>query len=223
MKRNCKIEDISDGNLYEANDLVTVSCNGCKGAAVCCHGMGNSIILDPLDIYRLRKHLKKKLEELLLQGVELNVVDGIILPNLKMAGQFEGCSFLNKEGKCTIHSARPGICRIFPLGRYYENRNFKYFLQVNECDNISQTMMKVRKWVDTPDLNQYHKFLVEWHYFLNEVEERIKQEKEDTFIRTINMYVLNQFYIKEYEEEIDFYSQFFERLKIAKEHFELSL
>lgn len=222
MKRNCKIEDISDGNLYEADDLVTVSCNGCKGAAVCCHGMGNSIILDPFDIYRLRKHLKKKLEELLLQGVELNVVDGIILPNLKMTGQFEGCFFLNKEGKCTIHSVRPGICRIFPLGRYYENRNFKYFLQVNECDNISQTMMKVRKWVDTPDLKQYHQFLVEWHYFLNEVEERIKQEKEDTFIRNINMYVLNQFYIKEFEEEIDFYNQFFERLKIAKEYFGLS-
>jgi hypothetical protein len=39
MKRNCSLEDISDGKLYGIEDLVEASCNGCKGAAVCCHGM----------------------------------------------------------------------------------------------------------------------------------------------------------------------------------------
>lgn len=222
MKRNCSIEDISDGNLYEADDLVKVSCNGCKGAAVCCHGMGDSIILDPFDIYRLRTHLDKKFEELLVHGVELNLVDGVILPNLTMLGQFESCFFLNKEGRCSIHSVRPGICRIFPLGRYYENHNFKYFLQVNECDNLSQTMMRVSKWVDTPDLKEYHKYVIEWHYFLNEVERCIKSRNDDSFFKQINMYVLNQFYISEYIKDTDFYIQFFDRLEEAKKSLQVN-
>ncbi len=49
--------------------------------------------------------------------LELNVVDGIILPNLKMARAEEACSFLDTNGRCTVHAFRPGICRMFPLGR----------------------------------------------------------------------------------------------------------
>ena len=61
---------------------------------------------------------------------ELNVVDGVILPNLKMSGQNDACGFLDENGRCSIHAVRPGICRLFPLGRYYENHDFSYFLQV---------------------------------------------------------------------------------------------
>jgi len=158
MKRNCSLDEISDGNLYNRDDLVKVSCNGCKGSATCCHGMGNSIVLDPFDIYRLTTNQNTTFNELLVDRIELNVVDGIILPNLKMTGDLEACAFLNKEGRCSIHAYRPGICRIFPLGRYYENHGFKYILQTNECRNTSETKMKVSKWIDTKDAVENEKF-----------------------------------------------------------------
>ena len=72
--------------------------------------------------------------------IELNVVDGIILPNLKMAGAEDGCGFLTEEGRCGIHPFRPGICRLFPLGRYYEENGFRYFLQVHECQKENREM-----------------------------------------------------------------------------------
>ena len=53
MIRNEKLEDISDGRLYDANDMVKAYCNECKGCHACCTGMGNSIILDPMDVMRL--------------------------------------------------------------------------------------------------------------------------------------------------------------------------
>ena len=49
MIRNEKLEDISDGRLYDANDMVKAYCDECKGCHACCTGMGSSIILDPLD------------------------------------------------------------------------------------------------------------------------------------------------------------------------------
>ena len=100
MRREVSMEEISDGKLYTANDLVKADCNDCEGCSACCQKMGQSIILDPLDIYRLTFGLQQKFEQLLADKLELNVVDGVILPNLKMAGENEQCSFLNDEGRC---------------------------------------------------------------------------------------------------------------------------
>ena len=106
MKRNVRMEDISDGKLYTANDLVKADCGDCEGCSACCRGMGSSIVLDPLDIYRLTTGLGVRFEQLLSDKIELNVVDGIILPNLKMGGEKECCAFLNEEGRCSIHGIR---------------------------------------------------------------------------------------------------------------------
>ncbi|MBD5465796.1 MAG: YkgJ family cysteine cluster protein [Lachnospiraceae bacterium] len=219
MKRNIDLKDISDGRLYGLNDMVKAGCSDCKGCSSCCEGMGSSIILDPLDIHRLTTNLGVTFEQLLGESpgkIELNVVDGIILPNLKMAGEAECCAFLNQEGRCSIHSFRPGICRIFPLGRYYENNSFQYFLQIHECKNQNRVKIKVRNWVDTPDIRKYEQFVADWHYFLNDLEEIIAGLEQEELIKTINLYVLNHFYRKPYEENEDFYIQFQERFIEAK-------
>lgn len=78
--------------------MVKADCGGCNGCSRCCHGMGNSIILDPYDVYRMTTGMGKSMQELLAASVELNVVDGVILPNLKMQGAEEACAYLDGEG-----------------------------------------------------------------------------------------------------------------------------
>lgn len=213
MKRNISIEEISDGRLYSANDMVKVGCNDCANCSACCQGMGNTIILDPFDVFRLSTGLNLSFEELMMENIELNVVDGVILPNLKMSGAQEQCTFLNAQGRCSIHAFRPGICRLFPLGRYYKDGSFQYFLQVNECQKENRTKIKVSKWMDTQNLKTYDKFIIQWHYFLNEIEELFQENKEDDFQKNLNMYLLKQFYIQPYHQEADFYQQFDERME----------
>lgn len=212
MKRNVTLEEISDGRLYSANDMVKADCHGCKGCSQCCRGMGNSIILDPFDVYRLTKGLQKELADLIGTALELNVVDGVILPNLRMAGEEEACAFLNEEGRCSIHAHRPGICRLFPLGRYYENGSFKYFLQTGECAETVRSKVKVSKWIDTPDLVRNQEFVTTWHYLVNQVEELINDSEDDAFRKNLNMFLLNTFYLTPYEKDRDFYEQFEERV-----------
>ncbi len=212
MKRNVSLEEISDGRLYGLNDMVKADCHGCEGCSKCCQGMGNSIILDPLDGYRLTKGLQKELQELIGTAVELNVVDGVILPNLRMAGEAEACSFLNDEGRCSIHAFRPGICRLFPLGRYYENGSFRYFLQTGECTEKVHTKVKVSKWIDTPDLSKNQAFINTWHYLLNQVEDLVNDSEDDVFHKNLNLFLLKTFYLTAYDKERDFYEQFEERL-----------
>ena len=135
MLRNIDLDEISDGKLYTAGDLAKVGCQDCEGCCDCCCQMGDTIILDPLDVWQLMQGRGKSFEQLLDESLDLHVQDGVILPNLKMAGEKEQCVYLNEKGRCSIHPFRPGICRLFPLGRFYENGSFRYFLQTKECSS----------------------------------------------------------------------------------------
>ena len=223
MKRNVTLEEISDGNLYEANDMVKVDCQDCKGCSDCCQGMGDTVILDPLDVHRLCAGLKKLPEELLGSVLELGVTDGNILPHLAMKGTEERCVFLNTEGRCSIHDIRPGFCRLFPLGRYYTEDGFKYILQIHECKKKNRSKIKVKKWLDTPDLKQYEKFVLDWHNFLLDVQEVFYETEDETLVKNLNMYVLSRFYYTPYKEEEDFYPQFYVRLEEAKKLLDLGV
>ena len=147
----------------------------------------------------------------------------LILPYLKMTGEKEACSFLNSEGRCSIHTFRPGFCRLFPLGRLYENGSFRYFLQIHECRKENRTKVRVRKWLDTPDFAAYEQFISDWHYMTKELGERIRslgaegQEKS----KKICLYVLNRFYMEPYGETKGFYEEFYRRLEQAKKDLEL--
>ena len=77
MLRDIDLTEISDGKLYSNNDMVKADCGGCKGCSDCCHGMGNSVVLDPLDMHRLCTGLGKTFEEFMTDSIELNVVDGM--------------------------------------------------------------------------------------------------------------------------------------------------
>lgn len=214
MKREIDLREISDGKLYGSNDLVKADCGDCAGCHACCCGMGQSIVLDPLDVLRLTAGLGTTFEGLLSGGVELRVADGIILPNLKMTGEREACSFLNAEGRCSIHAFRPGICRLFPLGRYYENGDFRYFLQVHECRKENRTKVKVKKWIDTPEIKKYEAFVRDWHNFLLEREAQVQKSPEEA--KAISMSVLKTFYLQPFAGEESFYEEFARRLQAAK-------
>lgn len=216
MEREIDMKEVSDGRFYGLRDMVRADCGGCKGCSDCCRGMGSSIVLDPYDAYRLTTGLNLSFEQLLEEKVELNIVEGIILPNLKMAGPQEQCGFLNEEGRCGIHPFRPGMCRIFPLGRYYENESFQYFLQVHECKKEPKTKVKVQKWIDTPGAKKNEAFIIQWHYFLKQLSGRIEHTEEGGFQKSLSMYILKNFYLKPYERDRDFYDQFQERLLEAK-------
>ncbi len=215
MKREIDINEITDGREYTSNDMVKVGCHDCEGCHACCQGMGNSIVLDPYDVFRLVSGTGKSVNELLETNIELNVVDDIILPNLKLSGDNEQCSFLNDEGRCSIHKYRPGICRMFPLGRMYTDDGFRYILQVHECQKPEKTKVKVHKWLDTPNLGQYEKYIMDWHDFLTGLRKIIGESDEQTS-NNISVVVMKYFYLSPYDYNGSFYDQFSERLLCIK-------
>lgn len=215
MERFVDLKDISDGRRYRLNDMVKVGCEDCKGCSDCCRDVGNTIVLDPYDIFLLTTGLNLTFEQLLVKHLDLNVVDGMILPNLKLRENREGCTFLNDEGRCSIHPYRPGFCRMFPLGRVYEDGDFYYILQVNECKKERRTKMKVKKWIDIEDVSRNEGFINQWHFFVKETAADFINHSEEK-VKAITMLILNVFYVTLYEESRDFYEQFAERMQSVK-------
>ena len=211
------LNEISDGKVYSCNDMARVACNDCEGCHACCENMGSSIVLDPMDMWRLSAATGKGFEALLADEIELTVVDGLILPNLKMTAEKNQCRFLNEAGRCSIHAYRPGLCRVFPLGRIYEKQGISYFVQRNACQKTNRSKVKVSKWLDMPQLREYEKFLSKWHRLRKSVQERVAAETDETAVKTINMFVLNLFFVTAYDTEQDFYPQFYARVQQAEQ------
>ena len=74
MRREVTLEEISDGRLYEANDMVKADCQDCKGCFDCCTGMGDSVVLDPLDVWRLSQGLGLSVDQLLAAKYEADEI-----------------------------------------------------------------------------------------------------------------------------------------------------
>lgn len=231
MRREVSTEDLQ--RRYASSDMAKIGCNGCAGCWSCCEGMGDSVVLDPLDVHRLSAGLSMDFGALAQRYLELGVVDGIILPHLRMTGARERCGFLDPQGRCSIHAFRPGVCRLFPLGRLYEDGGFCYFLQHEECRARVKTKVKISKWLDTPELARYEKFVLDWHSLTEEIRGRLEAETgrdgnaedragasengradaapDGQLARDMNVYLLETFYGKPYVEPAGFYDQFEER------------
>lgn len=75
--------------------------------------------------------------------------------------------------------------------------------------------MKVKKWIDTPNLKQYETYITDWHYFLEDAARLVTESQDTDSPKNLNLYILQSFYRKPYQEE-DFYVQFEERMREAK-------
>lgn len=185
------------------------------GCSACCRGM-EGLVLNPKDIYNLTVHLGVSFEELMADKIKLQMEDGLILPGLQMNGEEDACAFLDKNGRCSIHSFRPGICRLFPLGRDYEGGRIQYIFLVNGCQKQERTKVKVRKWIAAPDMEKEEKFLLKWHSFQKEARAAAGDGREPEKAKAVNLRILKTFYMTPYDRETDFYSQFEERLEQAR-------
>lgn len=199
--------------LYSNNEMARLGCNECSGCSSCCRGMGQSIILDPYDIYQLQVATGQTFAQLMRDMIELHVEDGLILPSVRMQDDTDACGFLNNDGRCNIHAHRPGLCRLFPLGRNYDDGGLRYFLLEDACQIQNRTKVKIKKWLGVDSLSKYEEFLTMWHDLRKKVRSQIMERQSDDYTQEVNVKLLETFYQKPYDIERDFYTQFEERNK----------
>lgn len=212
------LEEISDGKLYDIEDMVKADTKGCNGCSACCHNVGDLVMLTPFDVYEMVSHLDQSFDDLLVDCLTLREQNKIMLPYLKMQDTTMRCSFLNEENRCKIHSYRPNICRLFPLGRVYEQDNFKYFLQVNSCPKPNLQEVQVKEWIGIDNYPENKTFILAWHQLIKALTFRLKFVYDAAERKAINNYLHDTFYRITLNEGEDFYKAFMRILPEAKSH-----
>ena len=215
MKSINILDEISDGKLYDIEDMVKADTCGCDGCSACCQDVGDLVVLTPFDVYEMVSFLGVNFDELLGEKIQLRTNNKISLPYLKMQDKNKKCTFLNNEGRCMIHSKRPNICRLFPLGRVYKDNDFKYFLQVGNCPKNNLKDVKVKEWVGIENYNENKKFILEWYNFIKALTFRLKFVRDEKEFEEINQILLDKFYRVDIKEG-DFYSVFSKTLPQVK-------
>ena len=227
MLREQTLEEIYDGRFYTPDDPVPVGCGDCAGCSECCRNTGDSIILDPYDMYMLCCATGRTFTDMIEQEIEIRLVDGLILPNLmqhhdgetdpqgKSLRQEDHCPFLSAAGRCTIHPYRPGFCRLYPMGRYYTDDGFRYILQKDECTGREKTPVLLREWLGIEDLEAYEDYVKNWHAFRKKAEQAaayLTERSRDSVAR----YILQVFFVHPYLTDIDFYTQYDVRMETCR-------
>ena len=202
--------------LYSAHDMARIASSQCAGCGACCREMGDTIVLDPYDVWQMTEGLGKPFGELMGNRTDLHVEEGVILPHLMMREETGGCSFLGEDGRCTIHPFRPGICRLFPLGRQFEDGKVSYFVVEEGCVMGGLSKIRIDRWLGITNLAAYEKFKSEWRSLLRTLKARLAAEPSGEVQRDINLYFLRTLYMTPYtgiEKAVDFYSEVNDRRK----------
>lgn len=229
-----------------ARDLARVSTKKCDGCGDCCHNMDDTIVLDPYDIYIMSEGLHMSFNQMIsdeaskddetdkndetasstdIRCIELSVVnkEGLILPHLKMTPVNENlsrCVFLRDDGRCGIHLFRPGLCRLFPLGRQFEEDRITYFV-LDACDMPGKSKVRISDYIGIPDFDQYERYKLIWHRFTKQLTARLGEFADDDDQqaaldnqRKLNFLILHIFYSNSYDSnQGSFYEIFESRMK----------
>ena len=180
--------------LYSYDDMVRVSSPACRGCGKCCIDMGDSILLDPLDVCMLTQRYNKYFDEMIGSGISLHIEDGIILPHLEMRETDKACYFLGSDRECTIHSIRPGLCRLFPLGRQYTENGFSYFIVDGACSMPSKSKVRISDWLGISDHAAYADFVTEWHNFVKKAKTAALAAEDPSYRSSLSSFILKVFY-----------------------------
>lgn len=208
---------------YTLEDEVKISCNDCLGCQKCCEHMGDSILLDPYDMWLITSNLKLAggapvtYDTLVSEDgpFELTNSNHIILPSMKMVEPGQ-CPFLNDKGRCSIHRIRPGLCRLYPLGRNYYEDHISYFIldETLGCPAQNKEPVLIKDWIGVTDIQKYEAFVFDFHKIRATLGQAIKEgistgsmsmEQASLLISRF----LAHFYVVRYEK--DFFFEFEKR------------
>ena len=84
-----------------------------------------------------------------------------------------------------------------------------------------RSKIRIKKWLDIPDLPRYEDYVCSWHYLLMDLQTHIERAGDESYQKQVSMYVLQNFYLTPYPEE-GFYEAFQERYETCKKLFHLA-
>jgi Fe-S-cluster containining protein len=166
----------ADARVLAGSDLLQLSC-GAEGCNATCCKAAAPIVLNPYEIARICAESGMSYEDL-LDIVDTDRANGF---PLVMLPRDPACYFWTEQG-CRIYSARPLACRLFPLGRVFDNGQSHIVLpDVNRCQGLVPSPSKtVSQYLSEQTTSLYIEMADQWIAFVSDMEQLPLQDRPVT-------------------------------------------
>jgi len=140
---------------------------GINGCTSNCCTKSAPIVLNPYEIALICRESRVSYEDLL----DILDTDRAKSFPLVMLPRDPACHFWTGKG-CRIYAARPLACRLFPLGRVYDQGESLIVLpELNVCSGMARSASRtVREYLIEQDVDVQMRMADEWISFVNEIE-----------------------------------------------------
>ena len=195
----------------------------CRGCGKCCKNR-EDILLNTRDVYNIATALKLTHKQVVETYCDTYIGRDSRIPivRLKPKGANKVCPLLTGS-RCSVHSLKPTVCALFPLGRVAVNEEgaekmglhgynkIEYILSPVRCGSLRKKQT-VLSWLESFGVSKEDKFFIRWNEILCNLAPRIKsfEENESVTDKALDMLwtgVFNAVYIA-YDTQKEFYPQF---------------
>jgi Fe-S-cluster containining protein len=156
----------AEARVLAESDLLQLACGAAGCSSTCCKATA-PIVLNPYEIARIRAATGMSYEDL-LDVLDTDRAKGF---PLVMLPRDPVCHFWTATG-CRIYEARPLACRLFPLGRVFENVKSHIVLpEVNRCSGLVPAPSKtVAAYLQEQDTALFIEMADRWIEFVSHIE-----------------------------------------------------
>lgn len=193
----------------------------CTMCGKCCINR-DDILLTPKDLFKLSVALDLKITDFILQYCEIYVGESSKIPivRLKPVGPTKRCPLL-KGNRCSVHSVKPVVCAMFPIGRCisldndkmrggdFGGKDIQYIFQNPDCGD-KRKVHTVREWLKDFDLSTEDEFFIKWHQTVASLSQFIHEFESKLGVKTLddleNVFLVVLYL--DYQLTEDFYPQF---------------
>lgn len=146
-------------------------------------------MIEPQDIYYLARCLRARgevvdgLETLLDQYAHpVFITDGYPGFMLSTVGADQACVFL-KDGKCSVYSARPRVCRLYPFGIAPgdSGQEFRYYLCTDKLRHFGCGSVVAGDWISANISKETLEYLKNEYAILPEIGRMVRKLDEAQF------------------------------------------
>lgn len=216
MNSNEKMERLKSNQLKD-DDTFRFGCNQC---GECCRNR-HDILLSPYDLYRIARYLKTPVLEVVLKYCDHYIGQDSHIPVVRAKPKIHNavCPFL-KNGKCSIHEAKPAVCALFPLGRAADATGEIRYFYSGGCDCADKTEVSLKEWIDKFNLRESEEPAKLWGQLVSKISmARMRIKNDIDREQKLNIVFFDMLYL-DYSIDEDFLPQYKENAKFVCYMFE---
>lgn len=195
----------------------------CRLCGECCRYVKDSIMLEPMDTYRLARYLREHgnpvagTEDVLAQYAHASWLgDNFPIYLLNTGGTLDACVFL-KDGRCSVYDARPQVCRMYPFSAAPDERDldFRYFRCTEKSHHFAGGVVTFKDWLSENFTQEARKALRADYDVIPLLSRNLRAMSAEEFQHLLFQFLYYRYY--NYELDAPFLPQFLANLEKLKE------